>query len=130
MTPTQRSEIRAILDHDERIVAAFLLGSVARGTDRPDSDVDIAVLPVVGSEYSALDRGRLAAEIAEVIHREVDVGVLNTQNLIYAKEVFLTGNCIYCRDAFQRDLFGATALGLYAELRESRREVERAYQAG
>jgi hypothetical protein len=55
--------------------------------------------------------------------------VLDTTNLVYAKEAYLNGECIFCRDSLRRDLFGATVLGEYLDLREVRQEVEHAYQA-
>lgn len=41
--------LRATLRRDGRFDAAYLLGSAHEGTFRPDSDVDIAVLPAPGS---------------------------------------------------------------------------------
>ena len=75
----------------------------------------------------AVQRVALAARLSRRCRRDVDLGILDTDNLIYAKEAYLNGICIHCRDPFQRDRFGADALGLYLELRESRHEVEHAY---
>lgn len=46
---------------------AILFGSTARGTDRPDSDVDVAVL---GREIDPL---ALATDLTRAVHREVQV---------------------------------------------------------
>ncbi len=44
-TRSVADELRAYFDmHPEGLVCAWLFGSVARGTARPDSDVDVAVL--------------------------------------------------------------------------------------
>ncbi len=109
-------------------MAAFLLGSAVSGRLRKDSDVDIAILPQPNANFRLADRLELAVRLEDVFKRKVDLGVLDHHNLIYAKEAYLTGRCIYCRNIFQRDLFGATALGLYAELKQTRREIEHAYQ--
>ncbi len=122
------TSIQPILAGDPGIVAAFVLGSVARGTPRPDSDVDIAVLYAPGRRPPAAQRVALAARLSAALGREVDLGTISADNLVYAKEAYLTGQCIFTRDPTQRDLAGATLLGLYAELRRAREEVERAYR--
>lgn len=113
---------------EKRLTAAFLLGSAARNQLRPDSDVDIAILLQSGTSLSPFEKVSLAVRLGELCGREVDIGLLQSRNLVYAREAYLTGECIYCRDVFVRDLFGATILGLYATLKECRKEVENAYR--
>src|SRR6478736_602764 len=48
-----------------------VFGSVARGEDGPDSDVDLLVDP--GDEMSLVDLGRLEDELTELLGRPVDV---------------------------------------------------------
>ncbi len=129
MTPPQQQAVKELFDQVPCLAAAFLLGSAACGRLRQDSDVDIAILPQPGANLRLADRIQLAVQLEDVFKRKVDLGVLDHHNLIYAKEAYLSGHCIYCRNTFQRDLFGATALGLYAELKQTRREIEHAYQA-
>jgi uncharacterized protein len=121
--------LRAMLSRDGRIDAAYLLGSAREGTFRPDSDVDIAVLPAPGVSISTMERLDLAAVLAQAVGRIVDIGILDTANLVYAREAVLGGICIFSASDMRRDLFAATALGLYAQLREERREVENAYRS-
>ena len=120
--------VQDALADDPRYIAAFLLGSAGRGAMRPDSDIDIAILLTPGDTLDAFERVALAVGLGRVLQREIDIGVLNDDNLVYAKEAFLNGECIYCRDVSQRDLFRTRALGLYLELRDNRREVEYAYR--
>lgn len=128
MTEQQLARIRTILAAEPGICAAFLLGSSARGTPRPNSDVDIALLPISPGSLPPPHRAQLAANISAIVGREVDLGILDHRNLIYAKEACANGHCIHCRDPYHRDLFVATTLALYAKLREERQEVERAYR--
>lgn len=95
---------------------------------RPDSDIDIAVLIDAGADISLTERIRISSELEQCINRPIDLGVLTTHNLIYAREAIMTGVCIFCRNNFQRDLFAATVLGLYLQLREERKEIENAYR--
>jgi predicted nucleotidyltransferase len=58
------------------LVAAYLFGSVARGEERQDSDVDVAV--VLGChrnlQLADLDRcARMQDDLAGLLHREVDL---------------------------------------------------------
>jgi predicted nucleotidyltransferase len=129
LTESALRDIRAFLAKDQRIAATYLMGSAAHGRLRADSDVDMAILPAPGRTIDAFDQVNLAVAIDRIVRRDVDIGVLSSDNLIYAKEALLTGRCIYCRDPFWRDLFGSAVLGLYAELRSSRKEVEHGYRS-
>ena len=130
MDTNQLENTKAIFARERRINAAYLLGSSARGTLRSDSDVDIGVLLFPDQVLNFQERLDLRVRLEKILQRDVDLGIMDRNNLIYAKEAFLTGRCIYCLDEFQRDLYVATTLGLYLELRKSREEVEHAYLAG
>jgi predicted nucleotidyltransferase len=126
------SEVKEIADclvKDERISAAYALGSVVTGRLCADSDIDIALLPAPGCILSQMDLLHLSSQLGTCCPRPVDIGILSTKNLIYAKEALLQGECLFCKDQYYHDLFVATALGLYLELRTARREVEHAYTA-
>ncbi|MFO7803051.1 MAG: nucleotidyltransferase domain-containing protein [Desulfovermiculus sp.] len=126
------SEVKEISHHlekDERISAAYALGSAATGRLREDSDLDIALLPAAGCSFSQMDLLELSSQIGTCSARPVDFGILSMHNLIYAKEALLQGECLFCKDQYFHDMFVATALGLYLELRTARREVEHAYTA-
>jgi len=117
------------LGRHARVAAAYLLGSAAEGRLRSDSDVDIAVLPVTPDGLPLLDRLHLAAELGSIVGREVDLGVLTTRNLVYAKEAVTRGRLIFDRDHPVTARFEMYALSMYASLQEARREVLRAYAA-
>ncbi|MFP4035346.1 MAG: type VII toxin-antitoxin system MntA family adenylyltransferase antitoxin [Desulfovermiculus sp.] len=126
------SEVKKIADSlkkDERISAAYVLGSAVTDRLRADSDIDIALLPAPGHSLSQMDLLHLSSQLGTCCPRPVDIGILSTHNLIYAKEALLQGECLFCKDQYYHDLFVATALGLYLELRTARREVEHAYTA-
>ncbi|MFP4259351.1 MAG: type VII toxin-antitoxin system MntA family adenylyltransferase antitoxin [Desulfovermiculus sp.] len=126
------SEVKKIADclkDDERISAAYVLGSAVTDRLRADSDIDIALLPAPDHSLSQMDLLHLSSQLGKCCPRPVDIGILSTRNLIYAKEALLQGQCLFCKDQYYHDLFVATALGLYLELRTARREVEHAYTA-
>lgn len=126
------SVLRAVADRlaeDARIAAAYLLGSGATGRLREDSDVDIAILPVRGVSFTGSERLDLAADLAMLAGRPVDLGILHTGNLVYAKEAVAGGTVIFERDSAARAGFAGLVLSLYADLQENRREVLHAYAA-
>lgn len=127
LTPNQRDLLSEKLRQEPRIIAAYLMGSVLKAHFREESDIDLAILTAPGKEMSLMERLELSATLSATLDRFVDIGLLDTQDLIYAKEAIITGECMYCRDNYARDLFAATALSLYLELKRQRIEVEHAY---
>ena len=121
-------KINSILILDNRIEAAYLLGSIVSGRLHDQSDIDLAILPNTPPAFSTIDRLSLASRLREALPYEVDIGILGTQDVIYASQAILHGHCIFFRDEFKKDLFVATCLALYVELKRQRIEVERAYQ--
>ena len=125
------SPIEQEIDRDSRILSAYLLGSAVSGRMRPDSDLDIAVLPIATAGLlQQVDIAELSASLTLAAGRAVDVGVLSSRNLIYASEAIFKGERFFCRDTFQADLAAATLLGLAAQFRFERREIVDAYTAG
>ncbi|MCD6584136.1 MAG: nucleotidyltransferase domain-containing protein [Desulfobacteraceae bacterium] len=123
-------KIITVLKKDTRVAAAYLFGSAVNGELRPDSDIDIAVLSVPGIFLTQMDLLKLSSQFEDHCGREVDIGILSSKNLIYTKEAILNGKCIYENGDIYCRLFAATALGLYAQLKKERREVEDAYING
>jgi predicted nucleotidyltransferase len=111
------------------IDAAYLLGSGATGSLRPDSDVDVAVLPSLSAGISLVERRALTAELATIFGRAVDLGVLSTANVVYAKEAIATGRLICERNHRTTARFAMLVFSMYADLQQARREVLRAYAA-
>lgn len=118
---------RAALQGREAVQAAYLLGSAAAGRLRTDSDVDVAILPSRPAGLSVAERLALTAELTEILGRPVDLGVLSTANVVYAKEAVTTGRILWERDRITTARFAMLALSMYASLQEARREVLRAY---
>jgi uncharacterized protein len=121
--------ILPFLEGEDRILAAYLLGSAVTGRMRADSDIDLALLMFPGRRMGSLERGDLAAAIAFEIGRDVDIGMLESMNLVYAKEAILTGRRVFDRDPARTDVAETALLGMYAAFNEDRREVLDAYRA-
>lgn len=57
------------------IESLALFGSVARGEQRPDSDIDLVVVFDAGALVSLLDLSRVKSTLAEMLEAPVDVTV-------------------------------------------------------
>lgn len=117
------------LQQEPSVCAAYLHGSAAKQRLRPDSDVDIAVLPMPRIRISAQERAALAGELESLLGRTADIGVLSTGNLVYAKEVLEHGRPLFTKNPFLSDRFFSTCLAMYADLQQDRKEVLDAYSA-
>lgn len=118
MTADKLAQAQDILKGYPAILAAYLHGSTAAGNARPDSDVDIALLPHSGQHIPLKSRLECSGILESVFGCPVDIGELSTRNLVYAKEVIIGGQEILTLNRFQSDRFMATCLSMYSELQE------------
>lgn len=111
---------------DERVLAVYLLGSAARGTMRPDSDIDIGVLPAPGEFFSALELAEISAEISFETGYVVDAGLVDGTDLVYANQA-LDGVRLFVREGTTTELREAALRAMYLRFCEDRKEVVDAY---
>lgn len=121
--------VDAALAEEIRVLAVYLLGSGARGALRTDSDIDLALLLDPGEKMSSLERTDLANRLSYSLGRCVDLGLINSKNLVYAKEALFSGKQIYVRDKARAAMTAATLLGMYVRFNDDRKEVLDAYRA-
>jgi len=111
------ARVRPILTAHQGLVAAYLFGSVARGTAKASSDVDIAVLyaerppSVLGSPPMKLE-GALEREL----HCPVQVVCLNTAPPDLAIRVLRGGRLILEHDRAARIRFEVNLRNVYWDL--------------
>lgn len=94
----------SVLDEDARVLAAapnvahaLVFGSIARGTARPDSDLDVAV--GFTAPPSALEVGDLVTRLESACGRDVDLVLLEEEpSLALAYRVFHDGVVVLERD--------------------------------
>jgi predicted nucleotidyltransferase len=102
-------------------IAVYLFGSLATGSTRPDSDVDLAFLP--GEPVDPVACFDRAQELAELFGREVDLVDLTRSSTVLAKEVLRTGLLLEEADRTARQEFEMRTLADYARLNEERQPV-------
>jgi uncharacterized protein len=108
---------RAIPD----LVALYRFGSQAKGTARPGSDVDLAVL--ARDPIPSLRRFELAQELAIQLHRDVDLVDLRTASTVMRMQVISSGECLFKASDRLQGEFEDLVYSTYARLNEERQEI-------
>ena len=103
------------------LIALYRFGSQAKGTARPHSDIDLAVLS--HNPIARLHRFELAQELATRLHRDVDLIDLRAASTVMRMQVLSTGTCLATFDDLARRTFEMYAYADYARLNEERRDI-------
>jgi len=103
------------------IKLAFLIGSYAKGTARPDSDVDVAVL--FGRSFDVKQVLYLKEQLAELVGVDVDLIVLDSVGPVMKMQVLKTGILLHAEKGAYEQFFVST-VNEYDDLKYYRREIE------
>lgn len=127
--PIQLDKCVGRFSRETGLVAVWLFGSAVNDRMREDSDVDFALYykPGIKTDWSAI--GELSCDLEAILGRKVDLGRLNSRNLIYAMQAFQTGRLVYSVDEKAAIAFASQLQSLYLDLKEDRKVVEDAYCA-
>ena len=87
------------------IAAAYLFGSTARGTARPDSDVDVGVLYSVDPPKTLAGMFDLEADLEAALGKPVQVIVLNYAPVDLIIRILRDGKLLLDRDRSRRSRF-------------------------
>lgn len=106
-----------------KINPAFILlfGSFVKGTNRIDSDIDLAFFSK--EQLSSYERFLLASELAEIAGREVDLVDLKQIDTVFTMQIFSQGIPIYIQDENEFTRQKMRAYSMYATLSEQRAGV-------
>jgi uncharacterized protein len=122
---THRLERSDVVDRLERyfaekpgdLAAAYLYGSVARDEARPGSDVDVGVLFVEDPPPTLAGLPtRVEAELAELLHGNVQVVSLNSAPVDLVQRVLRDGVLLLDRDRSRRIAFEVRSRNAYWDL--------------
>jgi hypothetical protein len=106
--------------HESRIVAAYVFGSVARGTATSLSDIDVALMLTPGSAPADVC-GRVADELSRQFGTDrVDVVSLDHAPAPLAYRVIREGRLVVCRDAARIERFVADTVLHYLDFQPLR----------
>jgi predicted nucleotidyltransferase len=109
------SRVTAYLAKRDRLVAAYLFGSLAEETDHWLSDVDVALLLPHNTDRATAfaTRLRVAADLEKLCQRSVDVVILNHAPPLLRFQVVQRGLVLVEQDSTTRCLFQARAMSEY-----------------
>lgn len=107
-------KVKTLCASNESIIAAYLFGSAAKSTDKPNSDIDIAVL-LDEDRSEAFQVLSFITKMEKAIGRRLDVVVLNRAGEVLKHEVRRFGIIIFERDAAQRKQFELIGRKLYED---------------
>jgi len=110
-------ELESYCIQDRAILAAYLFGSFARNRQRPESDVDIAVL--LDEHSGKIDRSglfaRLHKDLGRRLRKDVHILVLNDASLLARIEAVFKGLCVHVKDEEALARFKMLTLSLFAD---------------
>ncbi|MHB8425297.1 MAG: type VII toxin-antitoxin system MntA family adenylyltransferase antitoxin [Gammaproteobacteria bacterium] len=112
---------QAIRQQVADVQAIYAFSSYANGMQRPDSDIDLAVLA-----STPLDAERvfmLSGTLTDIAQRNVDVVNLHSAAIVLRSQVIANGRRIYCGDQTACESFEDLAYSSYARLNEERRDT-------
>lgn len=107
-------KVTEILRKDKRVIFAYLYGSAARGTMREDSDLDIAVFLENYVKDPLMD-ARISLKLEQVLHKSVDVRIINHAPAIFINQVLKDGILLISRDGPLRVNFEVKNMNEYLD---------------
>lgn len=112
------------LDRRFGLEVLWLYGSAAKGTDRPDSDLDLGAL--FTRRPSGYDLFKTALDLEDLLGRKVDLVDLDRAGPILGMQVLKSGQLLFDAVPRRRYEFFARTVGLYEDLKIQRRPAEKA----
>jgi predicted nucleotidyltransferase len=101
--------------------AIYRFGSWGTEAERPESDIDLAILPA--HPLDPVHRWELAQKIASLAGRDVDLVDLLCASTVLRMQVVAHGERLYCADSNQVEQFENYIFSSYAKLNEERRDI-------
>jgi predicted nucleotidyltransferase len=101
-------------------LGVWVYGSFADGYARPDSDLDVAILP--DRPIDSWDRHERAVEVSSRLGRTVDLVDLRTVPLLLRFEALRIGKRVAARDPLACDRFESLMLDMYQQYYAEQRD--------
>ena len=123
--------ISAIVDCYPGVQGIYLFGSFGTEYERPDSDVDLALLlsPMEVGKETDLQTSSCRASLVKLLRRDVDLVNMRRVSTVFQKEIIVNGRLIYCADRYAVEEFEMLVLSLYQTINEERRGILDAFAA-
>jgi uncharacterized protein len=103
------------------LLAIYLFGSYATEFERPESDIDLAVL--TDKQLEPVTLWNVAQILSAELERDTDLLDLRSVSTVMRLQVVAYGERIYCTDKLAADLFEVMTYSSYAKLNEERKDI-------
>ena len=120
--------VRTVLEHYAAAQAIYLFGTYGTPDERPDSDVDIAVLlpPEQARKEKNLILSQCRLDLEDALSKTVDLLNIRYVSTVLQKEI-ISGVRIYCSDSYAADEFEMLVISYYQKLNEERQDILAAF---
>lgn len=103
------------------VQAIYLFGSTAQKQTTPESDIDIAVL--CPERLDPVHRWEVAQQLAQQLHRDVDLVDLQKASTVMRFQVVSTGERVYTQDENKMAWWELQVYQLYFTLNDDRKPI-------
>lgn len=112
-------DIREVLRKRDEVLLAYLYGSIVRGHERKESDIDVGLLLRGDFTPDALYPARIGGEIEKKIgtKRNVDVRILNDRSPRFLYQVLKEGRVVLSKDERERVEFESSVVDRYLDFK-------------
>lgn len=121
LSPKQQLLIVEELSSQCEAHTIIIFGSVAKGTMRPESDIDIAYLSRV--HRSTYQRFRIGQQLADLLDRDVDLIDFQESSTVFQIQIATTGIILYEENPLLRQLAYIQAFREYVLLNDKRQSI-------
>ena len=117
--------ITTILKHFPDTQAIYLFGTFGTEFERPDSDIDIALLlPVLTAKTTdSMVFNKCGSDLESCFNGDVDLINLRQANTVFQHEVIHNGQILFNADKSVVDTFEMLTMSFYQKLNDERRPV-------
>jgi len=114
--------ISIVRKHYPRVQGIYLFGTYGTSAERPDSDLDIALLlePTEAKREKSLAFGACRGTLEALTARSVDLINLREANTVFQNEIITEGRLIASLDEPATDAFEMKVMSAYQKLNEER----------
>ena len=113
--------IKTIIAELPDVLAIYRYGSAGSKYERPDSDIDIAILANHIVPFQKMTE--LAATLMDVTERDIDISDLQKLPVTLRVQIVMQGERIFCKDQVAAEIYDTHTLSDYVRLNEERQYI-------
>ena len=100
MIKYKSKKIAAYFANKDEVIAVYLFGSYAKGTESHLSDIDIGILfDKRDLDFINSKRNDYIVELARLVRKDIHPVILNSASEEHMKQIFSKGQCILINDS-------------------------------